>query len=521
MKYNYLKNLAVGFIFLATFSSNAQNSYSISPIPHQVYNSPNQASLTTEDDRYSQVISLNSFSDGAGPAFKFDFFGVTYDKIIVSTNGYIDFRYSLAGSFSPYSFSQTIPNVSFPVKNSIFGCYYDMNNDEGIGAITYTVIGAAPFRKFIVIFDNQPLYVCQQERVSFQMILYETLNIIDVQVVNKPVYCSGGFNRNAVIGLINESGTIASTPPGRNTGVWSATQEGWRFTPSTSATLSVYKYIKCDSNLDGIENFNLQIIRNDLSAPNMTFYETLQNAYDMTFSMPTIYTNNVANYQKIYGRKSDDSIIEIILRTINCNDNIDYDLDQIPTTLEDLNSDGNLANDDTDSDGIPNFLDNDDDGDMVLTSFEYVFALGRNTTALLDTDNDGIPNYLDNDDDGDGVLTINEDYDHNGNPADDDTNSNSIPDYLEFTVALGVKNHDFSNSVSLYPNPASTVLNIENKSGEQIKSVSIYSITGALVKQTNTAQSIESISVSELQTGMYFVKMQIGNQVVNSKFIKK
>ncbi|WP_343329927.1 FKBP-type peptidyl-prolyl cis-trans isomerase [Polaribacter staleyi] len=49
-----------------------------------------------------------------------------------------------------------------------------------------------------------------------------------------------------------------------------------------------------------------------------------------------------------------------------------------------------------------------------------------------DTDLDGVPNYFDTDDDGDGVLTINEDANKDGNPANDfsDTNNPTLPDYL-------------------------------------------------------------------------------------------
>jgi hypothetical protein len=51
-----------------------------------------------------------------------------------------------------------------------------------------------------------------------------------------------------------------------------------------------------------------------------------------------------------------------------------------------------------------------------------------------DTDEDKYPNYYDSDDDGDGILTKNENPDPNGdkNPADAlDSNANGIPDYLD------------------------------------------------------------------------------------------
>jgi gliding motility-associated-like protein len=48
-----------------------------------------------------------------------------------------------------------------------------------------------------------------------------------------------------------------------------------------------------------------------------------------------------------------------------------------------------------------------------------------------DTDSDGKPNYLDADDDGDGVTTKDEDRNKDGNYRNDDCNGNGIPDYLD------------------------------------------------------------------------------------------
>lgn len=515
MKNNYLaKKIFCVLLPLLFFSTKGNAQYTVSAIPHQVYTTTTPVTLTTNDDTYSPAIAL---------PFNFNFFGTTYNQIVISTNGYIDFRTSLANQPSPWNFSTAIPNASFPVKNSILACYHDMNsrNDSNVGAaIVYSTIGAAPYRKFILIFNNQPHFSpnCANLKSTFQVVLYETLNTIDVQIVNKPV-CIGWNGGNAVTGIINTAGTIAFTPPARNTGPWTATQEGWRF--SLPSEINTYKYTKCDANLDSSESFNLQIVRDDLSAPDMVFYESLRDAQDQTFPLPLIYANTVVGGQAIYGNNNG-QITKVILTAINCN--VDYDLDTIATALEDLNGDGNLENDDTDGDGIPNFLDNDDDGDMVLTSFEYVFNSGRNTdttNAILDTDNDGIPNYLDNDDDGDGVLTINEDYNGNNNPGDDDTNANGIADFLESSVALGVDVPTLNSLISLYPNPVSNTLTIENRTNEVISNIAIYSINGMLVKQLSNAGNTTSIPVSELQTGMYFVKMEVGNQVMNYKFIKK
>ncbi|MCK0147888.1 hypothetical protein MWU78_19730 [Arenibacter sp. F26102] len=74
-------------------------------------------------------------------------------------------------------------------------------------------------------------------------------------------------------------------------------------------------------------------------------------------------------------------IFEVNLLATNTSD---HDRDGVDTILEDLNKDGNLFNDDTDEDGIPNYLDTDDDGDGILTEDE-----------IKDANNDGVPDYLD------------------------------------------------------------------------------------------------------------------------------
>lgn len=58
----------------------------------------------------------------------------------------------------------------------------------------------------------------------------------------------------------------------------------------------------------------------------------------------------------------------------------DHDNDGLPSYYEDLNDNGNVFDDDTDGNGVPNALDADDDGDGVLTINEL-----KPTTYLIDT----------------------------------------------------------------------------------------------------------------------------------------
>jgi type IX secretion system substrate protein len=506
---NYFRILVLFvMVFFGLNGVVAQTLYNAAQIPFQTYTT-NAGSLPSNDDAYSVSLPIT---------FDFNFFDTNYNTVLVGTNGVLNFNAALMGQSAPWSISQPIPSATFDVKNSVLGAYHDMDNSSNVGAITYAVVGAAPYRKFVVMFNNQPHFSCTSLRSSFQMILHETFNFIDVQLIDKPV-CAAWNNGRAISGIINQNGSYGIAV--HNMGQWQAHNEGWRYAPLGGA--NVYNYTICDDNTDGLGIFNMGVAQTDLNAANpanVTFYNSLTDAQSDVNAFSNLnYTNTTAGLQKIYARNGA-VVYEVVLRVVNCAN--DFDLDSVATASEDLNADSNLANDDTDHDGIPNFTDNDDDGDIVLTQYEYVF--GRNTnnaTVYLDTDNDTVLNYLDNDDDGDGVLTKNEDYNGNFNPSDDDTNANSIPDYLEQAVALGTAEFGLQNSVLLYPNPASDVITIENISDKKIKEINIYNLNGQLVETIHQNKTFESHSISRLQTGVYFVKINLEDKVINTKFIKK
>jgi len=200
----------------------------VESIPFQIYDA--STPLTTQiDDKYSEIITI---------PFDFLFFGETHSQLLINGNGFIDFRTELAGTPSTWQFNSAIPNDDFPLKDVVMGCYHDINSAApgSIGVISWSITGEAPYRKFIIGFSNMPQFYCNSNAISsFQIILHETYNYIDVQIAEKGL-CSNWNNGNAVTGIVDATGTAAYTPPGRNTGQWAVTTgEGWRFSNDDTA----------------------------------------------------------------------------------------------------------------------------------------------------------------------------------------------------------------------------------------------------------------------------------------------
>jgi len=80
----------------------------------------------------------------------------------------------------------------------------------------------------------------------------------------------------------------------------------------------------------------------------------------------------------------------------------DHDRDGVPSFMEDLNNNGRVTDisagddpgDDTDGDGLPNYIDRNDDGDSVLTRDEIIIN-EDGSIEFPDSNGNGIPDYLD------------------------------------------------------------------------------------------------------------------------------
>ncbi len=210
---------------------------------------PGSPTSITADDTYSSVIPLT---------FNFPFYGTYYNSLVVSTNGYISFDLTRAGTFSHYGILNNLGTLSATTgppqdlpsslydKGLIMGPYHDLDPSVGNSPtkqIKYDVTGTAPNRKFILSFYKEPLYLpaCNNSfQNTSQIILNESSGVIEVFVQDQQI-CPGWNQGHAMIGLqdmtrtkwIMPTGRAASSPPWGTVGM----NETWRFIPTNAATL--------------------------------------------------------------------------------------------------------------------------------------------------------------------------------------------------------------------------------------------------------------------------------------------
>lgn len=80
---------------------------------------------------------------------------------------------------------------------------------------------------------------------------------------------------------------------------------------------------------------------------------------------------------------------------------------------------------------------------------------------------------------------------------------------------LGVSNVDLQN-ISIYPNPASTVLNISNAENSNVE---VYNILGQLLLSKTNIALKETLNVASFETGTYLIKITKDNQTTTKKFV--
>ena len=197
-------------------------------------NAPTQVSLS--DDQWSNAVNIG---------FPFSFYGQNYTQCVIGSNGLISFNMANANGYCPWTLNGVgqLPNPGFAAaKNSIMLTYQDINPSLG-GQIQYQSIGTAPNRRFVVLYKNIYMFSCTQQCNYMAIILYETTNVFELHIGNKPL-CTTWNSGLAIQGSENNPGTLAHITPGRNNTQWSANQDGRRFTPTSPTNTATYTMLQ-------------------------------------------------------------------------------------------------------------------------------------------------------------------------------------------------------------------------------------------------------------------------------------
>jgi hypothetical protein len=74
----------------------------------------------------------------------------------------------------------------------------------------------------------------------------------------------------------------------------------------------------------------------------------------------------------------------------------------------------------------------------------------------------------------------------------------------------------------IYPNPTSTILSVANYTGLNVLQLEVLDINGKVILTSKSVQQVQNdIDVTQLQTGMYIVRMKFEAQTVSKRFIKQ
>ena len=225
----------------ARSSSVGAFTYAVSRVPFEVEAIPGviipQDSI--KDDGYLTDVPLG---------FSFDFYGATYDKVNVYSNGFLQFGPpqldpARAGFFK----GGFIPSSQLP-NNIIAFAWTDWSPQLVYGGIRYETRGTAPHRRFLLQFNNVPAFHSPTGTLMMQLQLNEGSNVITIYT-NTLVITN--TSQRITQGIENADGTVAAfdsvtnpingvTSP-RRANFFSLTNDGVRFTPPQPPVLTVPK----------------------------------------------------------------------------------------------------------------------------------------------------------------------------------------------------------------------------------------------------------------------------------------
>lgn len=492
-----------------------------------------------QDDFWSPIVSL---------PFNFMFYDQSYHQMQIGSNGLITFdtTHQFGDMCNWIQYNETLPNTNL-YPNSIYGVYQDLDfrGRQG-GSINYYVLDTGvyvfPNRVLVINFNQIPNWPANESAglQTSQIVLHETSNIIEVNVARRTP--SPNSDGAGLVGIQDAAATKFLTPTDRNTGPWSATNEGWIFKPNgvalpasitwtsngntigTGPSVNVtanqpvtnYRANVSYINPNGSENmFEVDHIVTvgalNVSEPVDLFFCENQQTVDLTVNSAVVAGVDVANYEIDYYTdrlsaengtpnriafpqnftlQTDNQII--YMRIMSVTGSACVAVKEFRVTVE-----AAPAGNETQYFTFGQTLN-----DLVVTGTNIVWYDAA-------TDGNLLP----------GTTLLQNGLTYYAENASACPTKQTLAERLAITVHSTLANANFSqNKPTVYPNPVTHLLTIS--AVENLSTVEIYNTFGQLVKTQNTTNKELKLDVSSLTNGVYFARIYYGSGNSTIKIIK-
>lgn len=209
------------------------------------------------DDGYSSIQNIG---------FNFCFFGVSRSQVQICDNGFLTFSVNkpVLGTLTAPFVVEALPLTAHPnpssgattiPPNSILGAWMDAylvtgGSNPGGGTITTQLVGTAPFRAYMVKWNNCKYYnsSCRATAgmlLNMKIVLYETTNVVDIYIKTKPICTVGSQSLyKTTQGLLGDSLFKFAVTPGRNNVPWNGVNSAVRYTPNGTVNTTTVQWTK-------------------------------------------------------------------------------------------------------------------------------------------------------------------------------------------------------------------------------------------------------------------------------------
>jgi hypothetical protein len=92
-------------------------------------------------------------------------------------------------------------------------------------------------------------------------------------------------------------------------------------------------------------------------------------------------------------------------------------------------------------------------------------------------------------------------------------------DSINFSSVLGTNDY-LTSKFSVYPNPVSNIINFSNEANAVVSTIEMSDLNGRVVKTVNVNATEGQVSVSDLATGIYMMKITTDQGVAIKKIVK-